>query len=181
MAAGQQYKIKRMTSNEEIKKKAQKISLLLTDIDGVLTDNGVYYGAGGEELKRFSVRDGMGVERLNKLCQVETGFVTGETSPSVMKRAEKLNIKELHLGIKNKLQIVNQIIESRRIAPEEIAFIGDDVNDLEAMARVGLCASPANAMHMVKQQVHYVCNEKGGEGCFREFAELIINCKTEKQ
>jgi 3-deoxy-D-manno-octulosonate 8-phosphate phosphatase (KDO 8-P phosphatase) len=167
-----------MISKEEVKNKAKKIRLLLTDVDGVLTDNGVYYGADGEQLKRFSIRDGMGVERLAKLVAVETGIVTGELSPSVARRAEKLHIKELHLGIKNKLLVLNKIIESRKIHLEEIAYIGDDVNDLDIMLHVGLTASPADAMDMVKQQVDYICRETGGNGCFREFAELIINCKT---
>jgi len=86
-----------------MKEKAAKIRLLLTDVDGVLTDNGVFYGESGEVLKRFSIRDGMGVERLRKLAGIETGIITGELSPSVARRAEKLKITELHLGIKDKL------------------------------------------------------------------------------
>ena len=93
------------------------------------------------------------------------------------RRAEKLNIKELHPGIKNKLLVLNQILESKKLDPEEIAYIGDDVNDLEILARVGLAASPADAMDTVKEQVHYICSQAGGQGCFRELAELIINHK----
>ena len=88
-----------------LQEKAAKIVLLLSDVDGVLTDNGVYYGAEGEVLKKFSVRDGMGVERLRN-TGIETGIVTGETSPSVKKRAEKLNISELHLGSKDKAAVL---------------------------------------------------------------------------
>ena len=84
----------------EIKEKAKKIKLVLTDNDGVLTDTGVYYSPKGEEFKRFSIRDGMGVERLLNEVNIETGIITGETSGSVKKRAEKLKITELHLGIK---------------------------------------------------------------------------------
>jgi 3-deoxy-D-manno-octulosonate 8-phosphate phosphatase (KDO 8-P phosphatase) len=83
--------------NPEIKEKASKIKLLLTDSDGVLTDTGVYYSERGEELKRFSIRDGMGVERLREISQVETGIITGEISGSVKARAEKLNITELYM------------------------------------------------------------------------------------
>ncbi len=170
-----------MISKREINNKAKKIKLLLTDVDGVLTDNGVYYGADGEILKRFSIRDGMGVERLLKLAEVETGIITGELSPSVAKRAEKLNIKELHMGIKNKLLVLNEIIKIRNISSDEIAYIGDDVNDLEIMQQVGLTACPADAMDIVKKQVHYICGQNGGYGCFREFAELIINLKKPKK
>ncbi|HKC68220.1 MAG TPA: HAD-IIIA family hydrolase [Bacteroidia bacterium] len=166
---------------KELNTKAKKIKLLLTDVDGVLTDNGVYYGADGEQLKRFSIRDGMGVERLLKLAEVETGIITGELSPSVAKRAEKLKIKELHLGIKNKLLVLNEIVKKRKLSLEQVAYIGDDVNDLEVMEHVGLTACPADAMDMVKQQVYYICSQNGGYGCFREFAELIINAKKQKK
>jgi YrbI family 3-deoxy-D-manno-octulosonate 8-phosphate phosphatase len=164
-----------MISKKELKKKAKKIKLVLTDVDGVLTDAGVYYGAEGEVLKRFSIRDGMGVERLRKLCDIETGIITGELSPSVARRAEKLKIRELHLGIKDKLSVLNQILKKRKITLQEVAYIGDDVNDLAILEKVGLTACPADAMREVKQKVHYICNENGGYGCFREFVELIIN------
>jgi len=157
--------------------RAKKIRLLLTDSDGVLTDTGVYYGAEGEVLKRFSIRDGMGVERLQKLCQIETGIITGEMSPSLVKRAEKLSIKELHLGIKDKVSCLQEILIKKKLTLEEVAYIGDDVNDLEVLKIVGLAACPADAMNLVKHSVHYTCSEKGGMGCFREFAEFIIHCK----
>ena len=157
--------------------KAQKIKLLLTDCDGVLTDAGVYYGENGEVLKKFNIRDGMGVERLRKLANVETGIITGELSPSVKKRAEKLNITELHLGIKDKPAVLRQILADRNLQADEIAYIGDDVNDVEIMQMVGLRACPANAVRETKAVSDYICEAKGGEGCVREFAELIITSK----
>lgn len=162
---------------EEIISKARKIKLLLTDCDGVLTDGGVYYGEQGEVLKKFNIRDGMGVERLRKLADIQTGIITGETSPSVMKRAEKLQITELHLGIKDKLSVLMQIMVNRNLMSENIAYIGDDVNDIEIMGKVGLTACPADAISFTKDVADYVCESKGGEGCFREFAELIIKAK----
>lgn len=162
---------------QELIEKAHKIKLLISDNDGVLTDAGVYYGAQGEVLKRFSIRDGMGVERLRKLAQVDTGIMTGEMSPSVAKRAEKLKINELHLGIKNKIQKLNEVMERLQLGPEQIAYIGDDVNDLEVMKHVGLTATPNDGMKMVKVVADYICENKGGNGAFREFAELIIECK----
>lgn len=157
--------------------KAQKIKLMLTDCDGVLTDNGVYYTQDGEMMKRFSIRDGMGVERLRNEVGVATGIITGETSGSVIKRAEKLNIEHLYLGIKNKKQMLSAILEETRFVPAEIAYIGDDVNDIEIMNECGLTACPSDAMFQVKDIVDYVCNEKGGHGAFREFAEFIIKSK----
>jgi 3-deoxy-D-manno-octulosonate 8-phosphate phosphatase (KDO 8-P phosphatase) len=162
---------------EEIISKARKIKLLLTDCDGVLTDGGVYYGEQGEVLKKFNIRDGMGVERLRKLADIQTGIITGEKSPSVMKRAEKLQITELYLGIKDKLSVLMQIMVNRNLMSENIAYIGDDVNDIEIMGKVGLTACPADAISFTKEVADYVCESKGGEGCFREFAELIIKAK----
>src|ERR1700742_4648841 len=125
-------------SEAQYKEQAKRIKLVLTDVDGVLTDNGVYYGEQGEVMKRFSIRDGMGVERLRKECGIDTGIVTGELSPSVARRAEKLTITQLHLGIKDKLRRLNEIMTREGLSWEEIAFIGDDVNDLEVLQRVGL-------------------------------------------
>jgi len=167
--------------NIHLAKKARKIKLVLTDNDGVLTDTGVYYSGTGEMLKRFSIRDGMGVERLKKILKIETGIITGELSDSVKKRAEKLEIKELHLGVKDKPDVLNKILKANNLKPENIAFIGDDVNDIELIKLAGLTASPADAMPDIKKIVDYVCDEKGGNGAFREFAELIIVLNQKKK
>ncbi|MEA5403881.1 HAD hydrolase family protein [Arcicella sp. DC2W] len=158
--------------------KAKHIKLLITDCDGVLTDAGVYYGENGEVLKKFNIRDGMGVERLRKLVNVETAIITGEVSPSVAKRAEKLRITELHLGIKDKLAVLVQIMVNRNLTKNNIAYIGDDVNDIEIMQNVGLTACPSDAISFTKEVADYICENKGGEGCFREFAELIIAAQS---
>lgn len=163
--------------SDEIKNKAKHIKILLTDCDGVLTDGGVYYGNDGEFLKKFNLKDGMGVERLRNLVQVSTGIITGEVSPSVLKRATKLQITELHLGIKNKGAILMQIMVNHNLTKEQIAYIGDDVNDIEIMQKVGLSACPADAISFTKNIADYICEKKGGDGCFREFAELIIASK----
>jgi len=166
--------------NEILKQKAAGIKLLLTDNDGVLTDAGVYYNHDGELLKKFSMRDGMGVERLRKFADVNTGIITGENSPSLIKRAEKLHITELHLGTKDKVAAFKEICGRLELQPTEVAFIGDDYNDLEVMKLAGLTASPADALPHVKAQVDFVSSLNGGDGCFREFAELIIEAKNEK-
>jgi len=166
-------------SENQLKASAARIRLLLTDVDGVLTDNGVYYGESGEVMKRFSIRDGMGVERLRKLAGIDTGIVTGEISPSVSCRAEKLRITELHLGIRDKLTRVKEIMDRLQLQWDELAYIGDDVNDLEVMEKVGIAACPADAMPQVSAIVHYHCNVKGGYGAFREFAEWLIELKMQ--
>ena len=161
----------------QLLEKAARIKLLLTDCDGVLTDAGVYYGETGEVLKKFNMRDGMAVEQLRKLAGVDTGIITGETSPSVVARAAKLKITELHLGSKDKLALLAGILERTGFDASEVAFIGDDVNDLEIQQVVGLSACPADAARQNKAIVDYCCDAKGGEGCFRELAELIIDAK----
>jgi 3-deoxy-D-manno-octulosonate 8-phosphate phosphatase (KDO 8-P phosphatase) len=157
--------------------KAKKIKLLLTDCDGVLTDTGVYYSPDGEELKRFSIRDGMGVERLRKIAGVETGIITGEESKIVKRRAEKLNVEQVHLGIKDKEKLLEEIIESTGISAAEIGFIGDDTNDLGIMKKVGLCACPSDATVFSKDVADVIVDSKGGHGAFRDFAEFIIDAK----
>lgn len=154
-------------------KKAAAIRLLLTDCDGVLTDAGVYYSDQGELLKRFSMRDGMGVERLRELAGVETGIVTGENSGIVRQRAAKLGITELHLGAKNKQQVLSEILECRGLSPGQVAFIGDDMNDEAVLREVGLSACPADSMKGIPEIVDYVCRLPGGHGAFREFAEIV--------
>ncbi len=170
-----------MVSQKDLKIKAAKIKLLLTDCDGVLTDAGVYYSAQGEQLKRFSLRDGMGVERLRNILNIETGIITGEDNEIIKRRAEKLKINMLYCGIKNKLEVIDKICENLNIIYENIAYIGDDVNDLPAIKKLGLTASPFDAMIMVREQVHYISPYPGGHGAFRDFAELIINLKTNEE
>ncbi|MGI4886393.1 MAG: KdsC family phosphatase [Janthinobacterium lividum] len=157
----------------DLQARARRIKLLLTDCDGVLTDNGVYYSERGEEMKRFSIRDGMAVERL-RAVGVESGIMTGETSGSVQKRADKLRITELHLGIKDKPAQLHEILARTGLAAEEIAFIGDDTNDVGILQLVGLSACPGDATNFARAVADFHCETAGGHGCFRELAEFII-------
>ena len=168
----------RVRQNRLIRRKAARVELLLSDCDGVLTDGGVYYSERGEELKRFSVRDGMGVALLRNVALVETGVLSGERSPSLLKRLEKLEIAEIHLGLFDKRAALQEILERRRLRPEQVAFIGDDINDLEVLRSVGLSACPRDALPPVIRAVDYVCRLGGGQGAFREFAEVVIAGRT---
>jgi len=159
---------------------ARRVRLVLTDCDGVLTDGGVYYSEHGEEMKRFSIRDGMGVARLRELVDVKVGIITGERSSSLKGRAEKLGILELHLGARDKMAVLNEILERRDLKIEHVAYIGDDTNDLEVMRQVGLSACPADATRFAREMADYVCESRGGHGAFREFAEFIIVAKNGK-
>ncbi len=165
--------------HEELVARARRIKLVLTDCDGVLTDTGVYYSARGEEMKRFSIRDGMGFERLRN-AGIAAAIITGELSESVKLRAAKLQSKA-HLGVKDKAAALPQILTEAGITPGEVGYIGDDVNDLGALARVvelGLTAAPRDAMPEVKRAVHYVCEVDGGRGAFRDFAEWILRLRA---
>lgn len=164
--------------NFHLNEKLENIKVVLTDNDGVLTDTGVYFSAKGEEFKRFSIRDGMGIERLRKYVGVETIIITGEESGSVRARAEKLKIKEYYLGAKNKEELLTEIMKKNNLTKDQIAFIGDDSNDYEIMKLVGFKATPADGMSFIKEIADYVCENKGGNGAFREVAELIIGFKS---
>ncbi len=161
--------------------RARSIKLVLTDCDGVLTDTGVYYSEHGEAMKRFSIRDGMGVERLRN-AQIASAIITGERSPSVQHRADKLGITA-YLGVKDKARALDEILEARGVALSEIAYIGDDVNDLAIMRRVhpeGLVGCPGDGLPEVRRAAHFVTEAPGGHGAFREFAEWILALRADE-
>ncbi|NTV01520.1 MAG: HAD-IIIA family hydrolase [Chlorobiaceae bacterium] len=163
-------------SPEELKSRALRIRLVLSDNDGVFTDNGVYYSEKGEEFKRFSIRDGMGVERL-RAHGIETGIITGEVSPSLVRRAQKLHIENLYLGVSDKLSRLADVLADTGLQTSEIAYIGDDVNDLGIMKAIsadGLAATPRDGLHFVEPYIHYRSAADGGRGGFRDFAEWLI-------
>ena len=163
-------------SRAETARRARRLKLILTDSDGVLTDTGVYYSDAGEAFKRFSIRDGMGVELL-RAAGIETAIITGEMSESVRRRAEKLNMPYLFRGIKDKRLHLPRILKETGCTLEEVGYIGDDVNDLgiiEEVNRSGLTAAPADAMPEIRRLVHYRTGARAGHGAFRDFAEWIL-------
>lgn len=152
----------------------KNIKWLFTDIDGVWTDCTIFYSAKGEEMKAFSYRDGMGAERLRDLTSINIAIITGENSEIVSRRAEKLKITNVFLGVKNKLEVVEQFLAKNSLTWNNIAYIGDDLNDIEVMKRAAICACPADAYKDVLAISNYICQKKGGEGAFREFCEFLI-------
>jgi 3-deoxy-D-manno-octulosonate 8-phosphate phosphatase (KDO 8-P phosphatase) len=163
-------------ASKELRRRAAAIRLVLTDNDGVLTDTGVYYSERGEELKRFSIRDGMGVERLRD-AGIATAIITGETSESVARRSEKLKLPALFLGVKDKAAHLATVLTHMGVSVPQVAYIGDDVNDLALLERVGregLTGAPHDAMPTVARRVHFVSSSRGGHGAFRDFAEWIL-------
>ena len=155
---------------------AAKIKLFVTDCDGVLTDGGMYYSEQGDELKKFNNKDGMGIALLKK-HGIKTALITGEKVKLVERRAKKMGIDYVYLGIKNKLKTLRLLANNLDINLEEVLYIGDDINDLEAIKAVGLGCCVADGMETVKNVSKLVTKAKGGEGAVREVAELLIMSK----
>lgn len=150
-----------------------EIKLFAMDVDGVLTDGGMYYSEQGEVLKKFNTRDGMGIELLRK-NGIIPAIITQEESKIVLKRAEKLKVEEVHVGIGDKLQLMKELAQKYKLTLNEVAYIGDDINDLAVLREVGLSFAPSDAMPEVKQIVHQVLTRKGGAGAVREAVYLIL-------
>lgn len=149
------------------------IKLVLLDVDGTLTDGGIYRGNNGEELKRFNVKDGYAIVNAQKLG-IEFGIITGRKSELVEIRAKELKIKYLYQGISEKTVILEEIIKKDSLSKEEIAYMGDDLNDLLIMKQVGLSGTPKDAVDEVIQVADFVSKKNGGSGAVREFIEYIL-------
>jgi 3-deoxy-D-manno-octulosonate 8-phosphate phosphatase (KDO 8-P phosphatase) len=156
-----------------------QIRLFATDVDGVLTDAGMYYAESGDEWKKFNTRDGMGIKLLQRVGIV-TAIVTQERTKLVARRAEKLAIPELHQGVMDKLSLIREMAARHGLTLSQVAYIGDDINDLEALKAVGFSAAPADGMPQVAAAVDYVCQKKGGEGAVREIVEMILEAQSSK-
>jgi 3-deoxy-D-manno-octulosonate 8-phosphate phosphatase (KDO 8-P phosphatase) len=168
--------MKKALSEKQLAGRKQAIRLVLADCDGVLTDGTVYYSAEGEALKRFSFRDGMGVARL-RAAGIETGIITAEDSAIVLRRAEKLKLKHIYLGVKDKRRQLDRVLEEAELRLDQVAYIGDDLNDreiMEAVAVDGLTAAPQDATPEICAVAHYRCQKPGGAGAFREFADWLL-------
>ncbi|MBN2597968.1 MAG: HAD-IA family hydrolase [Marinifilaceae bacterium] len=148
--------------------------LILTDIDGVWTDGGMYYDQIGNEFKKFNTSDSAGV-LFAKLNKIPVGIITGEDTNIVKRRAEKLGVDFLFLGVKNKREVILQLCKEQDIDLNAVAYIGDDINDLLTFEIVGISACPSDAPSYVKSKCDIVLTKKGGEGVFREFSEYILN------
>ena len=166
--------------NQKLKEKIKKIKLIATDVDGVLTDGGMYYSAKGDILKKFQVRDGMAVSILKRNA-IPTVIITKEKNQIVKKWSLKMNIDKLFDGVKNKEKVVSKLCKSYGLSENNIAYIGDDVNDLEILKKTGFAATPKDGNLEVKKIVDYICNNLGGEGVLREICDLIISIKFGKK
>lgn len=151
-----------------------KIKMLVMDVDGTLTDGCIYIGAEGEMMKAFNVQDGYAIANILPEKNMVPVIITGRHSKIVERRAQELKIAHLHQGVSDKLSKLKEVALRLNAAPEEIAYIGDDVNDLECIRWCGRTACPADAVPEVLEAVDYVCKRNGGRGAVREFIENLI-------
>lgn len=152
------------------------IKIFITDVDGVLTDGSMYYSVHGEELKRFNTKDGMGFELLKKNSIIPV-ILTKEKSEIVLKRAEKLKITNVYIGIEDKLEKATEIAKKYQISLDEVLFIGDDINDIQLLKCAGFSCCPQDGVDDVKKVVHYVCLKSGGDGAVREVVEMVLKAR----
>ena len=157
--------------------RARRIRLLVMDVDGVLTDGGMYYSEHGEELKKFNTRDGQGIALFHQ-AGLETAILTKEDTSIVTRRGAKLKVGEVRVGVDDKLSALVQMLAARNLTFDQVAYIGDDLNDVEVLRRVGLAVVVRDATRTPRSVAHYITRARGGEGAVRELCELIVEAQT---
>lgn len=165
-----------MILTDELSHKAKPITLLILDVDGVLTDNRLYYSDNGIETKTFHTRDGHGMVMLQK-SQVDIGIITGRDSPLVAQRMQDLKVKYVYQGVPDKLPTFLKLVDELEIDMNQIAYVGDDILDLPIQMRVGFSVAPANADKEVLKRVDFISSFEGGQGCVREVCEIIMRAQ----
>ncbi len=158
--------------NKDLKSKLKNVKLFITDVDGVMTDCGMYYSENGDELKKFNTRDGMGIQLLREKG-IKTAIVTKEKTKIVEARANKLKVDEVYQGIVDKLSIFEELREKYSLEYSEIVYIGDDINDIPVLEKAGISFCPNDAVDEVKNVSDYILSRKGGEGAIREVVEIL--------
>ncbi len=162
-----------MKNDLELKLKAKKIKLVGFDVDGVMTNNSLIFDENGIEYKMFNGKDGQGIELLHK-AGIIPAIISKRNNGTVSYRAKVLGITEFHMGVKNKYESLNEIMEKHEFRREEIAFMGDDLPDLCVLENVGLACCPSDAVEEVKNICNFISTKKGGEGAVRELCEFIL-------
>lgn len=165
-----------MKIDPEIKKKAKKIKCIISDVDGVMTDGSIIYDNQGMEYKHFNVKDGQIIQHLKAKC-ILVGVITGRDSPVVRNRCEELKIDFHDHGIKDKYSDLQGVMDRYGLNLEEVAYVGDDLNDLPILTKVGLSATPLDGHYRVKEAVDLVLKTSGGKGALRELADLVLEAQ----
>ena len=152
----------------------KKIKLFVMDVDGTLTDGKIYMGENGEVMKAFNVKDGYAIAHILPEMGIIPVIITGRKSRIVENRAKELGITELYQCVGNKLAKLKEVAAKYNATPDEIAYIGDDLNDLECIKYCGFSACPADAVEMIQDKCTFICSKKAGEGAVRECIERIL-------
>ncbi|MBW4644605.1 MAG: HAD-IIIA family hydrolase [Goleter apudmare HA4340-LM2] len=160
-------------SESELRSRLSQVKLLALDVDGVLTDGGLYYTETGEELKKFNVRDGLGLKLLMQ-AGIDVAIITASTSTSVLHRAKKLGINYTFIGVENKLSVLENLCHQINITLEQVAYMGDDLNDIPVLKAVGCPLTVADAMQANKSSAIYVTKLFGGQGAVREICDRFL-------
>ena len=158
---------------QDAEAKAAGVRLFLVDVDGVLTDGGIFFDGNGVETKRFHVRDGHGIKMMQR-AGIEIGIITGRTSEAVRFRAEELGISLVRQGVFDKVAAWREILGEKGISPEESAYVGDDIVDVSLLRQVGFAATVADAEEYVLSEADYVSSRPGGHGAVREIIEFVL-------
>jgi len=156
--------------------RASRIRLLVLDVDGVLTDGGLVYGAAGEETKRFHVHDGLALVAARR-AGLQVAVLSSRASAAVTRRMSELGVAEIHQGVADKAQALEALRERLGLRAAEVAVMGDDLPDLPAMGGAGLALAPANAVAEVKRAAHWVTRRRGGDGAVREAVEMLLKAR----
>lgn len=165
---------------EERNKAVPQIKMFLTDCDGCLTDGGMYYSENGDELKKFNTKDGMGFRLLHEKGII-TGIITGENRELNQKRAKKLHVDEIFQNVEDKVAVIKQLCDKYHILPEQVAYVGDDVNDLEAVRYAGYGCCVKDAHSTVQECADYIAARNGGQGAVREIIDNILAFYSREQ
>ncbi|SDF72387.1 KdsC family phosphatase [Sporolituus thermophilus] len=156
--------------------RAQKVKLLVFDVDGVLTNGQIIFGPDGEAMKVFHAQDGLGISVAHKVG-LKTAIITGRETEMVRRRGAELNITDVYQGAMDKVAALNELLAKHGLAADEVGYVGDDLNDLPVMLRVGLACAVANAAAEVKAAAHFVATREGGRGAVREIIEFILKAQ----
>ena len=159
-----------------LRRRLARIRALVMDVDGVLTDGGMYYGVKGEVMKKFHTRDGMGIARV-QAAGIRVAFITGEETDIVRRRAEKLKVRDVYTGVDDKRRALDRFMKAHDLEPLQVAYIGDDVNDLPALERAGMAIAVKDAALEVRREADWITTLPGGEGAVREVCEMILLCR----
>ncbi len=165
-------------TDDELKRRAEKVKMIILDVDGVMTDGRVYINSEGVESKGFDIRDGFGIIMAGR-AGIEFAIITGLMSPIVEHRARQVGIEEIHQGFVDKVDVMNDILKRHNLDSGEAAYMGDDLFDLPVLRKVGLAAAPSDAHPDVLTEVNWVSSRSGGRGAVRELIDFILRARGE--